>query len=571
MSPADDDHANSRAWRPRFHFTTRRHWINDPNGLVWLDGEYHLFYQYNPHGDQWGHMSWGHAVSGDLLHWQELPVAIPEDDRVMIFSGSIVVDHDNTSGLGDGRNPLMVALYTGCRREPPERQAQELAYSLDRGRTWTKHPHNPVLDLGLKDFRDPKVFWHTPTRRWVMLTVIPAAREVAFFHSSNLIDWQPSSRFASPVAAEGIWECPDLIEMPLDGGVSVWVLKVDVFEGHPSSGSGARLFFGRFDGTTFTEHDGPSHPWADHGADFYAALSWNDVPPSPFDAGNRGSPSHGGDLRPTTHGGDVPSTARRLWIGWMNCHRYAKHLPTSPWRGAMSVPRELRAARDPFDEGRWRLLQQPVRELESLRGRAHHVARVDVDDARTPWLPVDFDARVIDLVFECRTGDAAECGVLLRHGLDAQGALHETRVGIDARRGTVFVDRSRAGFAPPGDAHFGKRREALLPSNVPDMYVSGTSVSGMKVSGAGAPGASTLNASTSTIRLRVLLDRCSVEVFAADGACVISEQILPPDTAVQALLYADGGCAAFVDVRCFELAACMHAAETSGRTSSALR
>src|SRR5689334_14469943 len=177
--------------RPQFHFTPARNFMNDPNGLVFYQGEYHLFYQHNPFGERWGHMSWGHAVSPDLLHWQHLPVALAEEDGVMIFSGSAVVDWRNTSGFcaatGDDRSCL-VAVYTG---HGHGKQTQNLAYSNDRGRTWTKYAKNPVLDLGLKDFRDPKAFWHEPTRRWIMVTVLPDQHKVRFFASPDLKVWTP--------------------------------------------------------------------------------------------------------------------------------------------------------------------------------------------------------------------------------------------------------------------------------------------------------------------------------------------------------------------------------------------
>jgi fructan beta-fructosidase len=287
--------------RPLYHFTPERHWINDPNGLVWFEGEYHLFYQHNPFGNEWGHMSWGHAVSTDAVNWQELAVAIAEDERVSIYSGSVVVDSDNTSGFGDGGVVPLVAIYTGCLRRPEGGQAQEVAYSLDRGRTWQPYEANPVLDLGLRDFRDPKVFWHAPTRRWVMAVVLPDDRKVLFYGSSNLIQWQFLSEFSSPFEGEGIWECPDLIPMQIPGEGERWLFKVDVFGGHPSGGTGARLFFGHFDGRHFHAEPEAAPQWADFGADFYAALSWSHLP------------------------ADHPP----MWLAWMSCHLYAKHLPWS--------------------------------------------------------------------------------------------------------------------------------------------------------------------------------------------------------------------------------------------------
>src|SRR4051794_2615251 len=167
-------------FRPQFHYTPAKNWMNDPNGLVYYEGEYHLFYQYNPFGSQWGHMSWGHAVSRDLVHWRELPVAIPEQGDEAVFSGSAVVDHENTSGFGSPDNPAMVAIYTAAK---PGNQSQALAYSTDKGRTWTRYAGNPVLDIGSSEFRDPKVFWYAPERKWVMAVVMAVEHKVRLYSS----------------------------------------------------------------------------------------------------------------------------------------------------------------------------------------------------------------------------------------------------------------------------------------------------------------------------------------------------------------------------------------------------
>jgi fructan beta-fructosidase len=487
----------SELWRPRWHYSAARNWINDPNGLVFCDGEYHLFYQYNPFDDQWGHMSWGHAVSTDLLHWQELPVAIAEDERASIFSGSIVIDERDSAGFGAA---AWVAIYTGCLRRPEGGQAQELAFSTDRGRTWIKYAHNPVLDLGLREFRDPKVFWHAATARWTMAVVLPEARAVVFYASHDLKTWTELSRFADDLEGQGIWECPDLVELPIEGAAATaaWLLKVDVFAGHPSRGSGARLFIGHFDGTRFVAEPSPEPMWADHGADFYAALSWQGL------------------------------QDRAVWIGWMNCHRYAKLLPTSPWRGAMSVPRQLSLVRS--GSGGLRLRQVPVLELTSLRRALHEQTLLNVPEGETPWLPVGFESRSLDIELTLDASGCDECGLLLRGG--AAGGL---RVGVDRTGGVVFVDRSRAhldgGFAPE-DPFYASRREAPCASVA-----------------AGQP-----------VRLRVLLDACSVEVFSEDGTVVITEQFLPAPGALATRLFAQGGTARVRDLRVHELAGSMSTA-----------
>jgi len=238
-------------FRPQFHFTPATNWMNDPNGMVYYDGEYHLFYQYNPFGDKWGHMSWGHAVSPDLVHWEHLPVALYEADGVMIFSGSAVVDWKNTSGFGQNGRPPMVAIYTGHYTEKPL-QDQQIAYSNDRGRTWTKFAGNPVLDIGARDFRDPKVMWHEETKKWVMTVCMPTDRKVRFYGSPNLKDWSLLSDFGPAGAVKGIWECPDLFPLKVEGSrKSKWVLIVNIGGNAIAGGSGCQYFVGEFDGTRF--------------------------------------------------------------------------------------------------------------------------------------------------------------------------------------------------------------------------------------------------------------------------------------------------------------------------------
>nr|WP_270889189.1 glycoside hydrolase family 32 protein [Pedococcus sp. 5OH_020] len=245
-------------YRPQFHYTPAKNWMNDPNGLVFYEGEYHLFYQYNPSGNQWGNMSWGHAVSPDLVHWTQLPVAIPQDDQSMVFSGSAVVDKDNTSGFGTKEHPAMVAVYTRLDKATGI-QAQALAYSTDRGRTFTKYADNPVLDIGSRDFRDPKVFWYEPGHEWIMSVALSAERKVRFYRSSNLKKWEHLSDFGPAGATGGVWECPDLFPLPVDGDSkkTKWVLLVNINPGGIAGGSANQYFTGTFDGTRFVSDDKP--------------------------------------------------------------------------------------------------------------------------------------------------------------------------------------------------------------------------------------------------------------------------------------------------------------------------
>ena len=252
VQPSRSAELYQEPYRPQFHFTPATNWMNDPNGMVYLDGEYHLFYQHNPFGTKWGHMSWGHAVSRDLVHWEHLPIALYEENSIMIFSGSAVVDHANTSGFGRNGEPPLVAIYTGHYTSQPL-QNQQIAYSNDRGRTWTKYEGNPVLDLGERDFRDPKVIWHEGTKRWVMAVAWPVPRQVRFYASPDLKNWTHLSDFGPAGSTTGIWECPDLFPLRVEGSRRErWVLIVSVGGGGPAGGSAMQYFVGDFDGTRFT-------------------------------------------------------------------------------------------------------------------------------------------------------------------------------------------------------------------------------------------------------------------------------------------------------------------------------
>lgn len=248
--------------RPAYHFSPAKNWLNDPNGLVFHKGVYHLFFQHNPLGNGWGNMSWGHATSKDLVHWEEQPVAIPFDATEGVFSGSVVVDHENRSGFGTKKKPAMVAIYTSAYTAASGRdgiQAQSLAYSRDDGQTWTKYSGNPVIDIGSREFRDPKVFWYEPAKEWRMVAVIAADHKVTIWRSANLKDWTKLSDFGPLAATGGLWECPDLFPMAINGNPKnvKWVMLVSLNPGGIAGGSGTQYFVGKFDGTTFTP-DGPA-------------------------------------------------------------------------------------------------------------------------------------------------------------------------------------------------------------------------------------------------------------------------------------------------------------------------
>jgi len=310
IKPSDTfDYNYQETYRPNYHFTPPYGWMNDPNGMVYHNGEYHLFYQYNPYGARWGNMHWGHAVSEDMIHWRHLPVAIAPDELGAIFSGSAVVDKHNTAGFGKG---AIVAFYTSAGQQ----QTQSIAYSLDNGRTFTKYAHNPViLNPGIEDFRDPKVFWYAPQNKWIMS--LATSQTITFYTSKNLKQWEKLSEFGENIGAHtGVWECPDLFPLVYEGKTK-WVLFVSINPGGPNGGNATQYFIGDFDGTTFTPDPLPYPLWIDYGRDNYAGVTWSNIP---------------------------ESDGRRLFLGWMNNWDYGNVVPTHNFRSAMTLPRELRLA-----------------------------------------------------------------------------------------------------------------------------------------------------------------------------------------------------------------------------------
>lgn len=640
----------SEPFRPQYHFTPEKNWMNDPNGMVFYEGEYHLFYQYNPFGDKWGHMSWGHAVSPDMVHWKHLPLALPEENGVMIFSGSAVVDWNNSSGFGQNGQPPLVAIYTGY-NTTNNLQYQCIAYSNDKGRTWTKYSGNPVINLNSKDFRDPKVRWYEPTKRWIMSVSLSAEHKVCFYGSTNLKDWTLLSQFGPAGATTGVWECPDMFELPVEGTHEKrWALVVNMNPGSVAGGSGGQYFIGQFDGTNFiadkdsillptpefapegkvianfegetygdwkvtgeafgpgpvrgkfsnqnpvdgykgerlvnsyfkddsktgtltspefevtqpflnfligggaqkatrmdllvdgkvvrtasgadnerlawsswnvrefqgrkavlqivdeatggwghinvdqiTLADAPAHPvaepalWLDYGKDYYAAVSWSDVP---------------------------KSDGRRLWLGWMSNWEYGQDVPTSPWRSAMSIPREVGLRKTA--EG-IRLVQKPVREMEKLRGQHFQFKGGDIDEANA-WLEKNAIAgNQLELIVNL---DATTTGA---QGLKVlAGTMEATVIGVDRDRGDVFVDRTQS-----GNVNFHEK------------------FSGVQL----AP----LTTRDSKIKLHVFVDACSVEVFVNNGERVITDLVYPSAGSRRVEFYGPSGGAKIDSIEIWKL------------------
>ncbi|WP_052144536.1 glycoside hydrolase family 32 protein [Halalkalibacter okhensis] len=472
----------SEQFRPQFHFSPKENWMNDPNGLVYYKGEYHLFYQYHPDSTIWGPMHWGHAVSKDLIHWEELPIALYPDELGQIFSGSAVVDKDNTSGLRTSEEEdVIVAIFT---HHGEDNEKQSIAYSNDRGRSWTKYKENPVIaNPGIKDFRDPKVFWHNETNKWVMS--LACGDEIQFYRSPNLIEWEFLSSFGKKYGAHGgVWECPDLIEMEVKGeNEKKWVLIVSINPGGPNGGSVVQYFIGDFDGKTFTCDDSnETVRWADPGRDFYAAVSWSNV-------------------------------EKPVWIGWMSNWQYANEVPTSPWRSAMSVPREISLAK--MSEG-YKLIQKPIKQLEQLRvNEPNKETNVVVNESHSYTLPKV--GSLVELDLQVKETKAETWGIRINHGdknnTDITFHLKESEWGID-RTNSGLVDFS-----------------AAFPSE----------------------DAASLVADQGVQTVKVYLDTASLEVFLNDGESVMTDIIFPTENDVSIQLFAANGEVVFQKVTVTEL------------------
>ena len=508
-------------FRPAIHFTARDTWLNDPNGLVFHDGLYHLFYQNNPYGSVWGNMSWGHATSRDLLHWTEHPVAIACDETEDIFSGSVVVDRGNTAGFGSAEQPALVAIYTSAFKAASElngTQAQSLAYSTDGGMTWQKYDGNPVLTRDSANFRDPKVFRYQGElgAYWVMVAVEAHHQQVVFYRSDDLKSWDFLSDFGPANADAGDWECPDLFPLAVDGDPAntKWVLIVNVNPGAVAGGSGGQYFVGQFDGARFVPDAGslvapaglrtvpdPSEAsaalrqclWLDWGRDCYAAVSFTDAPDD-----------------------------RRIIIGWMNNWDYANELPTAPWRSSMTLARELRLT---AVDGCARLVQQPVLPEPGTGGAlpaAGEHLTVETVELRNEALrlpdPVPGSAQVIEA--DILPGTADRIGFQFFGNSDGTaGAI----LSYDPATAQLILDRRQSG---------------------------NTGFHGKFASVESAP----VHLENGVLKLLIVVDHCSVEVFAQGGRTVLTDLIFPGPGNTENRLTVDGGPATILKLAVSELA-----------------
>ena len=483
--PSVDKHQEkyNEQYRPQIHFSLEEMWANDPNGMVYFEGEYHLFYQHNPDSTIWGPMHWGHAVSKDLIHWEQLPIALYPDSLGWIFSGSAVIDWENTSGLGENGVPPMVAIFTYHNRElentgTDKFQYQGIAYSLDKGRSWMKYENNPVLpNPGIRDFRDPKVIWHPESGKWIMTLAV--LDHINFYSSPNLIDWTLESEFGEGIGAHGgVWECPDLFPLQVEGTDEIkWVLLVSINPGGPNGGSATQYFVGEFDGHVFERH-GEKTKWMDYGKDNYAGVTWSDIP---------------------------DEDGRRILLGWMNNWQYANQIPTSTWRGAFTLPRTLKLTEIYND---YLLVSSPVKEFEKLKSGSKNISGSTISGMQEINMKPQFPME-INLNFNSANNTSMNFSE--RFGITLSNEKNESlKIGYDNLNKLFFIDRSNSGWDSPNQEFAGIHFAPYIVN---------------------AP----------SLSFKLIVDKSSVELFAVDGLVVMTEQFFSTEEFTSVSLFSENG------------------------------
>lgn len=479
------DTANREKYRPAFHHTPRYGWMNDPNGMFYKDGRWHLYYQYNPYGSKWQNMTWGHSVSDDLVNWEHLPEAIRPNGLGSVFSGSCAVDHDNTAGFG---SDAVIALYTSAGTS----QMQSLASSTDDGLTFNIYPSNPVLTLE-SEARDPKVFWNDSTKEWNMILAHALDHEMLIFTSPDMKSWTLQSSFGKGLGAQGgVWECPDLFELPVAGtDEKKWVLLCNINPDGPFGGSGTQYFVGDFDGKTFkadTDAAGNvSTKWLDYGKDHYATVTWSDAP-----------------------------DGRRVALGWMSNWQYAADVPTMQFRSANTLPREMGLFRAP--DGEVYASSAPSPELVALRGKlAAKVKKTTVGrKARSFALPSE-NGGICEILMDIEASKAKTMNIVFSN---SQG--EKVVMQYDPAAATLSFDRTQSGITD-------------FSEGFPAVTVTPT------------------HEASGRIALRIFVDRSSMEVFGNDGEFVMTNLVFPRTPYTALSVSAEGGNAKVENLRIYSL------------------
>lgn len=464
------DSSNRETYRPVYHHTPVYGWMNDPNGMFYKDGVYHLYFQYNPYGSMWGNMTWGHSTSTDLTHWTHEGTAIVPDAWGAIFSGSCVVDKDNTAGFGKG---AVVAFYTSAKSTPwGDIQSQSMAYSLDNGKTFIKYEYNPILTSTERDFRDPKVFWYAPRKHWVMMLAV--GQEMQIYSSGNLKEWKKESSFGAMQGAHGgVWECPDLVEVAVEGSKEKkWVLICNLNPGGPFGGSAAQYFVGSFDGKKFVNESPTQTKWLDWGKDNYATVTWSNAP-----------------------------AGRCIALGWMSNWQYANNVPTTQYRSANTLARDLTLYRV---GGELYLKSKPSPEIKKARA----------EEKKIPTFEVKGNYEVASLL------------------ADNKGA-YEIEMTIE-NKGTSKIDFSL--MNEKGE------KVAMYYDVVRKQFVMDRSASGIVGFSRDFPAVTVAPVrNTDQIHLRLFIDRSSVEVFGEDGEYVMTNLVFPAEPYNRMVFSSDKG------------------------------
>lgn len=464
------DSSNRETYRPVYHHTPVYGWMNDPNGMFYKDGVYHLYFQYNPYGSMWGNMTWGHSTSTDLTHWTYEGTAIVPDAWGAIFSGSCVVDKDNTAGFGKG---AVVAFYTSAKSTPwGDIQSQSMAYSLDNGKTFIKYEYNPILTSTERDFRDPKVFWYAPGKHWVMMLAV--GQEMQIYSSGNLKEWKKESSFGAMQGSHGgVWECPDLVEVAVEGSKEKkWVLICNLNPGGPFGGSAAQYFVGSFDGKKFVNESPTQTKWLDWGKDNYATVTWSNAP-----------------------------AGRCIALGWMSNWQYANNVPTTQYRSANTLARDLTLYRV---GGELYLKSKPSPEIKKARA----------EEKKIPTFEVKGNYEVASLL------------------ADNKGA-YEIEMTIE-NKGTSKIDFSL--MNEKGE------KVAMYYDVVRKQFVMDRSASGIVGFSRDFPAVTVAPVrNTDQIHLRLFIDRSSVEAFGEDGEYVMTNLVFPAEPYNRMVFSSDKG------------------------------
>lgn len=476
------DTANREKFRPIYHHTPAYGWMNDANGLVYKDGEYHLYFQYNPYGSKWGNMHWGHSVSKDLVHWTHEQPAIARDTMGHIFSGSCVVDHNNTAGFG---KDAIIAFYTSHKGLPGnhQRQQQCIAYSLDNGRTYTKYEGNPVVTPfdGLENFRDPKVFWYAPQNKWVM--IVSADKNMRFYESKDLKKWNYMSEWGAGYGPQpNQFECPDFFEMAVDGNAQhkKWVMIVNINPGFVYGGSGTMYFVGQFDGHKFTCDTAPNDvKWLDWGKDHYATVTYSNTP------------------------------GRIIAMPWMSNWQYANLTPTQQFRSQNALPRELKLYT--ADNGELLVSAAPVKETEALRNKATDLGSFEGEKQAK----IDNEG-AFELDFDLQAGTADKCGVEIANAKGEKVSIY-----YDVKAQHFVMDRAESGIT-----EFGNKVEPHQLDNAQSLkrYKEVTvNYHNAFALGTWAP----VPIKADAHHVQIFVDKSSVELFVDGGRIAMTNLVFP--------------------------------------------